>query len=280
MHPARRLFHLTNWSKADILFPAEDLPLAPGFTTTTTGYDPPSFYSSSNDQQSRIYDSSYREPELYPGEPPGGYRTQNSYSLYSSSTGLSVDLPSPDSGIGPDQVTSECASPLSCRDIIYDPLKRAISRIKWNIWRILHLPQFYQQIPPWVISFRISAQSVQCRTICWLSLYCELSHLLHIWMARPDSTTHNTSIREIWDLLEKTEWAGHASHDEAARIVNFWHPAVKFLQLKIQICLLVEIIINFAKVNISFLSPPAPHLMLIPENFSIALTCQNLCKFE
>jgi len=88
-----------------IILNTEDLPLAPGFTTTTTGYDPPSFYSSSNDQQSRIYDSSYREPELYPGEPPGGYRTQNSYSLYSSSTGLSVDLPSPDSGIGPDQIT-------------------------------------------------------------------------------------------------------------------------------------------------------------------------------
>ena len=114
------------------LFPAEDLRLDPGFAPTTTGYDPPSFYSSSNDQQSRIYDSSYREQDLYPGEPSPGYRAQNSYSLYSGNTGLSVDLPSPDSGIGPDQVRSDqnvlhhCLQP----DIIYDPLKRPISRIK------------------------------------------------------------------------------------------------------------------------------------------------------
>ena len=88
------------------LFPAEDLRLDPGFAPTTTGYDPPSFYSP-NDQQSRIYDSSYREQDLYPGEPSPGYRNQNSYSLYSGNTGLSVDLPSPDSGIGPDQVRDE-----------------------------------------------------------------------------------------------------------------------------------------------------------------------------
>ena len=95
-------------------FSAEDLRLDPGFAPTTTGYDPPSFYSSPNDQQSRIYDSSYRE-DLYPGEPSPGYRNQNYNSLYSGNTGLSVDLPSPDSGIGPDQVrsASECAPPLS-----------------------------------------------------------------------------------------------------------------------------------------------------------------------
>ena len=86
---------------------AEDLPLAPGFPSTTissSGYDPPSFYTTSTDQaQTRLYDSSYRDQDLYPGE-PGYNRNQNSYSIYSSGTpGLSVDLPSPDSGIG-DQV--------------------------------------------------------------------------------------------------------------------------------------------------------------------------------
>ena len=46
---------------------------------------------------------SYRDQEIYPGD--AGYRSQNTgYSLYSGNTGLSVDLPSPDSGIGPDQV--------------------------------------------------------------------------------------------------------------------------------------------------------------------------------
>ena len=45
----------------------------------------------------------YRDQEIYPGD--AGYRGQNTgYSLYSGNTGLSVDLPSPDSGIGPDQV--------------------------------------------------------------------------------------------------------------------------------------------------------------------------------
>ena len=72
VHPASRLFCQAHVSM--FLFPAEDLPLAPGFTTTTTGYDPPSFYSSPNDQQSRIYDSSYREPELYPGSQATGAR--------------------------------------------------------------------------------------------------------------------------------------------------------------------------------------------------------------
>ena len=86
---------------------AEDLPLAPGFPSTTissSGYDPPTFYTTSSDQgQTRLYDSSYRDQDLYPGE-PGYNRNQNSYSIYSSGTpGLSVDLPSPDSGIG-DQV--------------------------------------------------------------------------------------------------------------------------------------------------------------------------------
>ena len=46
---------------------------------------------------------SYRDQEIYPGD--AGYRGQNTgYTLYSGNTGLSVDLPSPDSGIGPDQV--------------------------------------------------------------------------------------------------------------------------------------------------------------------------------
>ena len=88
---------------------AEDLPLAPGFPSTTissSGYDPPTFYTSSTDQtHTRLYDSTYRDQDLYPGE-PGYNRNQNSYSIYSSGTpGLSVDLPSPDSGIG-DQVNT------------------------------------------------------------------------------------------------------------------------------------------------------------------------------
>merc|ERR1719350_877491 len=91
-----------------IILNTEDLPLAPGFPSTTissSGYDPPTFYTSSSDQtQTRLYDSSYRDQDLYPGE-PGYNRNQNSYSIYSSGTpGLSVDLPSPDSGIG-DQIT-------------------------------------------------------------------------------------------------------------------------------------------------------------------------------
>ena len=108
-------------NKLIFLFPAEDLRLDPGFAPTTTGYDPPSFYSSSNDQQSRIYDSSYREQDLYPGEPSPGYRAQNSYSLYSGNTGLSVDLPSPDSGIGPDQVKDEIrmCSTIVCSQISF-----------------------------------------------------------------------------------------------------------------------------------------------------------------
>ena len=90
----------------DFLVLAEDLRLDPGFPSTTissTGYDPPTFYTTSSDQaQTRLYDSSYRDQDLYPGE-PGYNRNQNSY-IYSSGTpGLSVDLPSPDSGIG-DQV--------------------------------------------------------------------------------------------------------------------------------------------------------------------------------
>merc|ERR1711892_310689 len=91
-----------------IILNTEDLPLAPGFPSTTissSGYDPPTFYTTSSDQgQTRLYDSSYRDQDLYPGE-PGYNRNQNSYSIYSSGTpGLSVDLPSPDSGIG-DQIT-------------------------------------------------------------------------------------------------------------------------------------------------------------------------------
>ena len=91
----------------NFLVSAEDLPLAPGFPSTTissSGYDPPTFYTTSSDQaQTRLYDSAYRDQDLYPGE-PGYNRNQNSYSIYSSGTpGLSVDLPSPDSGIG-DQV--------------------------------------------------------------------------------------------------------------------------------------------------------------------------------
>ena len=166
VHPASRLFCQAHVSM--FLFPAEDLPLAPGFTTTTTGYDPPSFYSSPNDQQSRIYDSSYREPELYPGEP--GYRSQASYSLYSSSTGLSVDLPSPDSGIGPDQVSSEqhirMSPPLSARDITSHPAKRAIAR-KVNIWRILHLTQFYQQIPAWSVRYPLLPRLTSLKCKVW-----------------------------------------------------------------------------------------------------------------
>jgi len=91
-----------------IILNTEDLPLAPGFPTTTissSGYDPPTFYTTSSDQsQTRLYDSAYRDQDIYPGE-PGYNRNQNSYSIYSSGTpGLSVDLPSPDSGIG-DQIT-------------------------------------------------------------------------------------------------------------------------------------------------------------------------------
>jgi len=90
-----------------IILNTEDLRLDPGFPSTTissTGYDPPTFYTTSSDQaQTRLYDSSYRDQDLYPGE-PGYNRNQNSY-IYSSGTpGLSVDLPSPDSGIG-DQIT-------------------------------------------------------------------------------------------------------------------------------------------------------------------------------
>jgi len=91
-----------------IILNSEDLPLAPGFPSATS-YDPPSFYSNNGDQGG-YRESGYREQDsLYPGEP--GYNSssrggQNSYSLYSGSTsGLSVDLPSPDSGIGPDQMT-------------------------------------------------------------------------------------------------------------------------------------------------------------------------------
>ena len=86
------------------LISAEDLPLAPAFTTTTTGYDPPSFYSNSEGPSggSRLYGDGYRDQEIYPGDP--GYRSQN-YSLYPGNNGLSVDLPvSPDSGLGSDQV--------------------------------------------------------------------------------------------------------------------------------------------------------------------------------
>merc|ERR1719210_2890024 len=92
-----------------IILNTDDLPLAPGFTTTTTGYDPPSFYTSSSPVEGgpgRMYGGgdSYRDQEIYPGD--AGYRSQNTgYSLYSGNTGLSVDLPSPDSGIGPDQIT-------------------------------------------------------------------------------------------------------------------------------------------------------------------------------
>ena len=100
-----------------IVFSAEDLPLAPGFTTTTTGYDPPSFYTTSSDgggPGGRLYGDNYRDQEMY-GD--GGYRGQGSYSLYSGNTGLSVDLPSPDSGIGPDQVTQ--------KSVIYKTVKNA-----------------------------------------------------------------------------------------------------------------------------------------------------------
>ena len=93
-----------------LIISAEDLPLAPGFTTTTTGYDPPSFYTSSGDTGgqagSRLYGDSYRDQEIYTG-PGDSYRGQGTYSLYPGNTGLSVDLPSPDSGIGPDQVSGE-----------------------------------------------------------------------------------------------------------------------------------------------------------------------------
>ena len=91
------------------LVSAEDLPLAPGFTTTTTGYDPPSFYSSS-EAGARLYGApepqgGYRDQDLYtePGYQGRGQGGQT-YSLYPGSQGLSVDLPSPDSGLGSDQV--------------------------------------------------------------------------------------------------------------------------------------------------------------------------------
>jgi len=93
-----------------IILNSEDLPLAPGFTSTaisSSGYDPPSFYSTSSDQPYRET-GTYRDQD-YPGE--GGFNgnrggQNGSYSLYPSNTqGLSVDLPSPDSGIGPDQIT-------------------------------------------------------------------------------------------------------------------------------------------------------------------------------
>ena len=89
---------------------AEDLPLAPGFTTTTTGYDPPSFYTSSEPGAgARLYSGGdYRDQDLYTeagyqGRGPGA--GQQTYSLYPGSQGLSVDLPSPDSGLGSDQVS-------------------------------------------------------------------------------------------------------------------------------------------------------------------------------
>lgn len=96
-----------------IILNTEDLPLAPGFTTTTTGYDPPSFYSSS-EAGARLYGApetagGYRDQDLY-GEPGyqgrgGGQSGGQTYSLYPGSQGLSVDLPSPDSGLGSDQIT-------------------------------------------------------------------------------------------------------------------------------------------------------------------------------
>ena len=52
----------------------------------------------------RLYDSAYREEGLY--EP--SYRSPTYYISGSGTPGLSVDLPSPDSGIGPDQVTDLC----------------------------------------------------------------------------------------------------------------------------------------------------------------------------
>lgn len=95
-----------------IILNTEDLPLAPGFTTTTTGYDPPSFYSSS-EAGARLYGApeaagGYRDQDLY-GEPGyqgrGGQGGGQTYSLYPGAQGLSVDLPSPDSGLGSDQIT-------------------------------------------------------------------------------------------------------------------------------------------------------------------------------
>merc|ERR1719412_988577 len=56
-----------------IILNTEDLRLDPGFpspTISSTGYDPPTFYTTSSDQaQTRLYDSSYRDQDLYPGEP-------------------------------------------------------------------------------------------------------------------------------------------------------------------------------------------------------------------
>jgi len=76
---------------------SEDVHLAPGFSNN---YDNPSFYSNES-ASSRLYSGDrYSDQELYPSEP--GYR--GTYSSFPSTGSLSVDLPSPDSGIG-DQIT-------------------------------------------------------------------------------------------------------------------------------------------------------------------------------
>lgn len=87
-----------------IILSTEDLPLAPGFSSTTlSSYDNPPFSSPYSTSENRIYDSPYREEGLY-----DGYRTPGTTYYVPGSgpnAGLSVDLPSPDSGIGPDQMT-------------------------------------------------------------------------------------------------------------------------------------------------------------------------------
>ena len=63
----------------------------------------------------------YRDQDLY-GEPGyqgrgGGQSGGQTYSLYPGSQGLSVDLPSPDSGLGSDQVSYSSSTCLTFPDI-------------------------------------------------------------------------------------------------------------------------------------------------------------------
>jgi transcription factor CP2-like protein len=92
-----------------IILNPEDLHVAPGFgNTSLASYDNPPF-STYTASETRIYDSPFRDEGLY----DTGYRAPANSTYYVSSStgaptpGLSVDLPSPDSGIGPDQITPD-----------------------------------------------------------------------------------------------------------------------------------------------------------------------------
>ena len=146
------------------LISAEDLPLAPSFTTTTTGYDPPSFYGNSADGPSggsRIYGDGYRDQEIYPGDP--GYQRQNSYSLYPGSNGLSVDLPSPDSGIGPDQVADQVCQPTVGQHHCTGKM------IRRGLWGIVWTYQFCQVTEFWYKDDSISLLSPLQRSLTRLN---------------------------------------------------------------------------------------------------------------